>query len=89
MIFQGIGNIFWVCIYLCLALYETGKENRDVIVYEVYLRRENDSGELIGVLPERRVNKERVNSESVLNWSKVLFDGTVDAHNLFFVQKSI
>jgi hypothetical protein len=60
-----------------------------MVVYEVFLRREGKEGEFIGTLPERRKNKERVSTESIRNWSKTVFDGTLDASHLFFVQKSI
>jgi hypothetical protein len=60
-----------------------------MVVYEVYVRCEGEKKELIGVLPERRNHKERVNSESIMNWSKAVFDGTVNMGNLFFVQKAI
>ncbi len=60
-----------------------------MVVYEVYLRGDGKKEELIGVLPERRNNKERVNPESLMNWSKAVFDETVDTDNLFFVQKAI
>ena len=60
-----------------------------MVVYEVYVRREHDERELLGALPERRTNKERVNSESIVNWAKSIFDGTIDTHRVFFLQKTI
>ncbi len=60
-----------------------------MVVYEVYLHLEGEKKELIGVLPERRNRKERVNSESIVNWSKEIFEGTVDRSSLFLVQKAI
>ncbi len=60
-----------------------------MVVYEVYLRCEGEKEELIGVLPERRNHKERINSESIVNWSKAVFDGTIGKGSLFFVQKAI
>jgi hypothetical protein len=58
-----------------------------MVVYEVFLRREGKKGEFIGVLPERRNNKERVNTESIMNWSKTVFDGTLDASELFSFER--
>ena len=60
-----------------------------MVVYEVFLRQEGKNEEFIGVLPERRNRKERVNAGSIMNWSKMVFDGPVDASKLFFVQKTI
>jgi hypothetical protein len=60
-----------------------------MLVYEIYFRRGYGKGEFLGVLPERRTNKERVNSESIMNWAKSIFDGTIDTSRLFFLQKTI
>ena len=59
-----------------------------MVVYEVYVRCERDGGEFLGALPERRTDKERVNSESIVNWAKSIFDGTIDTSRVFFLQKT-
>jgi hypothetical protein len=68
---------------------EGRKEGLNMVVYEVYVRREHDGREFLGVLPERRTNKERVNSKSIMNWAKSIFDGTIDTRRVFFLQKNI
>ena len=67
-----------------------------MVIYEVYLRGSGEEGELsgeerelIGVLPERRVNRDRIDSDSVMKWSRTLFGNTFDADQLLFVQKTI
>jgi len=60
-----------------------------MVVYEIYVRREHDGREFLGALPERRTSKERVNSESIMNWAKSIFDGTIDTCRVFFLQKDI
>ena len=67
-----------------------------MVIYEVYLRgrgekRElsGEEGELIGVLPERRVNRDQVDSDSVMKWSRTLFGNAFNADQLCFVQKTI
>ncbi len=34
-----------------------------MVIYEVYLHGNGEIGELIGVLPERRVNRDRIDSD--------------------------
>jgi hypothetical protein len=65
------------------------KEGLNMIVYQVFVRREHDRGEFLGVLPERRTNKQRVNSESIINWAKSIFGGTIDTCRVFFLQENI
>jgi hypothetical protein len=53
-----------------------GKTGRitTVIAYEFYLRAEDweDEDLLIGVLPERRANPQRITHQSIMNWAKLL-----------------
>ena len=60
-----------------------------MVIYEVYLRGNGEKGELIGVLPERRVNRDRKDSDSVMNWSRTLFGNAFNTDQLLFVQKTI
>jgi hypothetical protein len=39
-----------------------------MVAYEFYWRDETDRIHLIGILPERRKNPERITEESILNW---------------------
>ena len=66
-----------------------GKGEKQMVIYEVYLRGNGEKGELIGVLPERRVNKDRKDSDSVMNWSRTLFGNAFNTDQLLFVQKTI
>jgi hypothetical protein len=65
------------------------KEGLNMVVYEVYVRREHDREEFLGALPERRTDRERVNSQSIVNWAESIFDGTIDTCGLLFLQKNI
>jgi hypothetical protein len=67
-----------------------------MVLYEVYLLGSGEQGdlsgekgELIGVLPERRVNRDRIDSDSMMNWSRTLFGNAFNAARLCFVQKTI
>ena len=60
-----------------------------MVIYEVYLHGSGEKRELIGVLPERRGNRNRVDSDSVMKWSRALFGNAFNADRLCFVQKTI
>jgi len=67
-----------------------------MVIYEVYQHGSGEKGEisgeereLIGVLPERRVNRDRIDSDSVMKWSRTLFGNAFNADRLCFVQKTI
>jgi hypothetical protein len=66
-----------------------GKGEKQMVIYEVYLHGDGEKEELIGVLPERRVNRDRIDSDSVMKWSRTLFGNTINADQLLFVQKTI
>jgi hypothetical protein len=66
-----------------------GKGEKQMVIYKVYLRGSGEEGELIGVLPERRVNRDRIDSDFLMKWSRTLFGNAVDADQLLFVQKTI
>lgn len=54
--------------------------------YEIYSRDPIKGYRLIGVLPERRENPERITRESVINWAKELLGDNVDVNEVFFVK---
>jgi hypothetical protein len=60
-----------------------------MVVYQVFLRDAGNRSELIGIFPERRTSKERINLESILKWSELIFGNTVDCQNLFVVRSTI
>ena len=43
-----------------------------MIAYEFYRRVPLGEDRLIGVLPERRKNPERITGESIMNWARML-----------------
>jgi len=52
--------------------------------YEFYSR--NESGELylIGVLPERRSDRQRITDESIINWARSLFGDESEVNNISY-----
>jgi hypothetical protein len=57
-----------------------------MIVYEFYMRDEERGDKLIGVLPERRNKRERVNHESIMNWIRTIYSSADSMNNIFYIQ---
>ena len=58
-----------------------------MLAYELYWRDEGGDQHLIGVLPERRKNSERITEESILNWGREVIGDSRDVKNIYFVKK--
>jgi len=56
-----------------------------MVAYELYVHDELKGYELIGILPERRKNPERITKESVLKWGRMVLGGA-DERNIIFTQ---
>ena len=57
-----------------------------MVVYKLYKHDQIEEPHLIGILPERRKDQERITEESVLNWGKEVTGENSDINNLYFVQ---
>jgi hypothetical protein len=57
-----------------------------MVVYKFYKHDQTEELHLIGVLPERRKDRERITEESVLNWGKEVLGGNSDFNNFYYVQ---
>ena len=61
-----------------------------MIVYKVYLCDDKMyASELIGVLPERRTDPKRIDTESVMRWSEAVFGEKIDVKDFFFIQETV
>jgi len=60
-----------------------------MVAYEFYRHDKVKENELIGILPERRTNPERIDQESIINWVKMVFGDTEDIDNIFFIQVNV
>ena len=54
--------------------------------YELYWHDPIKGYQLIGVLPERRRNPERITKESVMNWGIKYFGYNLDLYEIFFLE---
>ena len=59
-------------------------------VYEFYLREKGEE-HLIGILPERRKNQERITDETIMNWGRKILGDSVnlDSNVLYFIKLEI
>ena len=60
-----------------------------MIGYELYWHDPIKGYQLMGVLPERRKNPNRITEESVLNWGKEYFSKNSNLNEMFFLEVEI
>ena len=57
-----------------------------MVAYEFYWRDEAGKEHLIGILPERRKNSERITKESILNWGWKVIGDHSGVNNIYFLR---
>ncbi len=57
-----------------------------MIAYEFYWLNGEEKEHLIGILPERRKNPDRITEESVLNWGWKVMGNHSDVKEIYFVK---
>jgi hypothetical protein len=60
-----------------------------MVGYQLYCWRDPKGYELIGVLPERRNDPQRITKESVLNWAQKYFAIELDFDAMYFIEVEI
>jgi len=60
-----------------------------MVAYEFYWLDETEDPNLIGILPERRKNPERITQESILNWGRKVMGESPKIKDMFFTQVEI
>ena len=60
-----------------------------MVAYEFYSHDPADGDQVIGVLPERRTNPERITQECILKWGRDIFSNSSDNADVFFIQVAI
>jgi hypothetical protein len=61
-------------------------EDYSMVAYEFYWCDGTEKVHLIGILPERRKDKERITQESILNWGKMIIGDDSDVNDIYFVR---
>jgi len=59
-----------------------------MVAYEFYLRNDKGREHLIGILPERRKDSDRITRESVINWVREM-SGNNDTREIFFIEVEV
>jgi hypothetical protein len=57
-----------------------------MVVYEFYRRVPGGEDRLIGVLPERRKDNERITHQTIMNWAKLLVPEQIFGDKVYFVR---
>ena len=60
-----------------------------MVAHELYCLDPAGGYQIIGVLPERRKNPERITPESILNWGEKIFGKDLNTEDIFFIQVTI
>jgi predicted HAD superfamily hydrolase len=60
-----------------------------MIAYKFYMRDETNVYQLIGILPERRKNPERITPESVIHWGNEVLSDDVNPNNIFYITTTV
>jgi len=60
-----------------------------MVAYEIYWLDPTGGYQIIGVLPERRKNPERITQESIMNWGGRIFGKDLNIEDTFFIQVEI
>ena len=55
-----------------------------MLAYEFYLNDSEGNKSLLGILPERRKDPNRITQKSILGWGRMLLYDTADGRRLFF-----
>ncbi len=60
-----------------------------MMVYEFYCRNEIGEIHLIGILPERRKDIERITKKSIMNFGRMLIGENAGPEDFYFIQVSL
>jgi len=60
-----------------------------MIAYELYRFDETTGYELIGTLPERRKNPERITRESIIKWGRIVLGDKEERESIFIKQVTL
>jgi hypothetical protein len=60
-----------------------------MVAYEIYWLDPTGGYQIIGVLPERRNDSERITQESIMNWGEKIFGKDLNTEDIFFIEVTI
>jgi hypothetical protein len=60
-----------------------------MVAYEFYWRDALGDAHLVGILPERRKDPNRISDETIMNWVKKIIGDNLRANDIFFSKVNI
>ena len=57
-----------------------------MVAYEFYWYDPSKGYELLGILPERRNDPERITKKSIMDWAKKVFGTNLSPKDMYFIQ---
>jgi len=60
-----------------------------MVAYEFYWDDEKGEEHLIGILPERRKNPERITEESIINWVREIVWDSERIKNIYYIKVEV
>jgi hypothetical protein len=57
-----------------------------MVFYQFYVDQNGSEPHLVGILPERRKNRQRVTRNSILKWGTLAAGSYVDPNRVYYVQ---
>jgi len=60
-----------------------------MVAYEFYIINGKGNEHLLGILPERRKNPERITRESIMNWGRKILEGKAEAESIYFIEVNV
>ena len=85
--FSPYNQLFCYVFPLSWVLWRDREFNHGA--YEFYRRNSKGKEHLIGILPEKRKNSDRITTESIMNWVRKMLGGNPDAKNVFFTEVEV
>ncbi|MBM4308144.1 MAG: hypothetical protein FJ123_15545 [Deltaproteobacteria bacterium] len=61
----------------------------NMVAYEFYWRNEIGEAHLVGILPERRRDPNRITDESVINWVKKVIGDSSVVNDIYFLKVNV
>lgn len=60
-----------------------------MVVYEFYYSNDKGEDHLIGILPERRKNPDRITTDSIMDWARKMLGDKTGIKNIFFIELEV
>jgi len=68
---------------------QSQQEAHSMTAYEFYWEDQEGREHFLGILPERRKNRERITEESVRNWGRMVIGDWATSNNFYFIQVEV